>query len=213
MYTNISAAEASTVAFQNALVDTVSSVLGVKCTIQGYGAGSSTRRLLSDTNAMYTVDLISGYTPRNAIKRVEDSVTEEEFLKTLNKNGGLSIVKVITLSSVDATPTTQPTSIPLPVTASAQKSKGLKQLGMTFSDPYSYSLTLTLPLRLTLISIIIITVTVIIIILLLFLLLLSLLLLPLLLSLLSLLLLILLLSLFYYYYHYYYYHYYYYYHC
>ena len=211
MYTNISAAEASTVAFQNALVDTVSSVLGVKCTIQGYGAGSSTRRLLSDTNAMYTVDLISGYTPRNAIKRVEDSVTEEEFLKTLNKNGGLSIVKVITLSSVDATPTTQPTSIPLPVTASAQKSKGLKQLGMTFSDPYSYSLTLTLPLRLTLISIIIITVTVIIIILLLFLLLLSLLLLPLLLSLLSLLLLILLLSLFYYCF--YYYHYCYYYHC
>ena len=138
MYTNISAAEASTVAFQNALVDTVSSVLGVKCTIQGYGAGSSTRRLLSDTNAMYTVDLISGYTPRNAIKRVEDSVIEEEFLKTLNKNGGLSIVKVTTLSSVDATPTTQPTSIPLPIAASAQKSKGLKQLGMYFSGPYPW---------------------------------------------------------------------------
>ena len=128
MYINITAERASTVAFQTALVDTVSSVIGVKCSIRGYGAGSSTRRLLSDVNAMYTVDLVSGLTPINAIRKVEDSVTNEEFVKTLNKNSGLSIVKVITLSSVDVTPTAQPSSIP--ITYSSQTSKGIKALGI-----------------------------------------------------------------------------------
>lgn len=127
-------------AFKRALVDTVSTALGVKCSIQDYRTASSGRRLMSDATSTYFVDVVSGLTPETCINKIESSVTEEEFVKNLRANSGLGVVKVVTLSSIDVSTTASPTLAPtILISANSNTSRAPKGLGKDYPHPVSHT--------------------------------------------------------------------------
>lgn len=121
-------------------MDTVSTALGVKCSIQDYSTASSGRRLMSDATSMYFVNVVSGLTPETCINKIESSVTEEEFVKSLRANSGLGVVKVVTLSSIDVSTTASPTTAPtILISANSNTSRAPKGLGNYYPHPVSYT--------------------------------------------------------------------------
>ena len=82
---------------------------------------SSRRQLLEeDVNLMYyiTLTLVEDETAAGVIVRLEESISNGNYLKILNKSSGLAITSVADSVVSDLSPTPTPTTTPLPPTES-----------------------------------------------------------------------------------------------